>query len=104
MKMSARMSKSGTTSNPQNPNAIHLLRASARALRCSNAVGAKGFAVMTTFAISRLSFAFHSLDDQIRGDIDSAGDDKEDNSEDKENAVMFVPMHGLAHFRRDGCR
>src|SRR5438093_10490249 len=109
------MATSGMTSRAQKPNMIHLLSTARRALRRSNSLGANGLAAAgapagTGMARAAVSFMSHlvrllySLDDQIGGHIDAAGDYEQDDAKDEEHPIMVAAVAALAHRGRDGRR
>src|ERR1043165_7845996 len=110
MKISTRIATSGTIRTAQKPNMIHLFRMARRALRCSNSLGAKGLPAMgaaeigmaRSLFILNLIRLFDSLDDQVRGHINAAGNYEQHDAKHKEHAVMVAAVDGLAHLRRDG--
>src|SRR5436190_16781412 len=102
--MSTKMTIRGRASTTQNPNMIHLLRVTRRALRPSNSPAAKGFASKAaglagamTSLISRVVGLLHPLDDEIGGHVEATGDDKQHDAQDEQHPVVRPAIDRLAH-------
>src|SRR5688500_10627515 len=100
--MSMRIASSGSTRTMQQANISHLFRVARLWRRSSCGDAAKGLAVRAGVSlILRVRSFLHAFDDDVRGDVDPAGDHEKHDAEDEKDAVVIVAVDRLAHLRGD---